>query len=100
MKNRAVSLVGLICLLAATAARAGLVANPSFEENYNETWPHYGPINGWTGGSGTNRADGPFHNGGTPVTDGQQMAFIQGSTTMSQGISGLIPGQSYWIQYF
>jgi hypothetical protein len=100
MKNRAVSLVGLICLLAVTAARAGLVANPSFEENYNATWPHYGPINGWTGGSGTNRADGPFHNGGTPVTDGQQMAFIQGSLTMSQGISGLIPGQSYWIQYF
>lgn len=100
MKNLYVILVGLVCLLPAIAVRAGLVANPSFEENYNETPPHYGAINGWTGGSGTNRSDGPFHNNGTPVTDGQQMAFIQGSTTMSQVITGLTPGQSYWIQYF
>ena len=83
-----------------SAAGAGLVANPSFEDNYNATWPHYGGINGWTGGSGTNRASGPFHNNGTPVTDGQQMAFLQGSISMSQAISGLTPGQSYWIQYF
>ena len=95
-----IRLLPVFGILSAGPALAGLVANPSFEENYNDTWPHYGGVNGWTGGSGTNRANGPFHNNGTPVTDGTQMAFAQGSGGLNQVISGLTVGQSYWIQFF
>ncbi len=82
------------------SVQAGLLTNPSFEDNYNPAGPHYGPINGWTGGSGTNRSDGPFHNNGTPVTDGQQMAFLQNSNALTQNVSGLSVGQDYWVQFF
>src|ERR1043166_3412466 len=89
----------VIGILAMASARAGFVLNPSFESNYNDTWPHYGPIDDWVGGSGVNKADGPFHNGGTPVPDGQQMAFKQGSGDLSQVISGLTVGKRYLIQF-
>ncbi|MDB6069120.1 MAG: hypothetical protein JWL81_291, partial [Verrucomicrobiales bacterium] len=79
---------------------AGLISNPSFEDSYNPAWPHYGPITAWAGGSGTNLADGPFHNGGTPVPDGSQVGFKQGGGVMTQSVSGLTPGQSYWVQFF
>ncbi len=79
---------------------AGLLINPSFEESYNDVWPHYGALNGWSGGSGSNRADGPFHNVGTPVPDGLQIGFQQGSGTISQGVSGLTAGTQYWVQFF
>lgn len=81
------------------ATRAGIVQNPSFESNYNDTWPHYSTIDNWTGGSGVNKADGPFHNGGTPVPDRQQVAFIQGSANLAQDISGLVAGKRYVIQF-
>ncbi len=92
-------------ILAASAlfgglAGAGLVANPSFEDTYSEVEPHYGAIGSWSGGSGTNRAAGPFHNGGTPMTDREQAAFLQGSQALQQTISGLTAGQDYWIQFF
>ncbi|MBI4602753.1 MAG: hypothetical protein HY721_12420 [Planctomycetes bacterium] len=77
-----------------------LVQNPSFELNFNETWPHYGPVDAWTvaGGTGVNQADGPFHNVGTAVPDRDRIAFLQGSGTLSQAIVGLTPGKRYWIQ--
>jgi len=97
-----------ILFLVATAAAAGgplraagLVYNPSFEVNYNETWPHYGPIDGWTlaGGGGVNEAAGPFHNVGTAVPDRDRIAFIQGSGSLSQTVAGLVPGERHWIQF-
>lgn len=74
------------------------MANPSFEANYNATFPGYSTINNWSGGSGVNQSTGPFHNTGTPIPDGVRAGFQQGSGTMSQVISGLIPGKRYWIQ--
>lgn len=84
-------------------AQIAFVQNPSFESNFNDTWPHYSGIDQWSGGSGVNDrsvdAGGPFHdNGATPDRD--RVAFIQGSGSLSQSISGLTPGESYWIQFF
>ena len=77
------------------------VANPSFEDNYTEDpWPHYGPIDQWIGGSGTNLAEGPFHNGDTPIPDGSQVGFKQGSGELSQDIFGLEDGVRYVVQFF
>ncbi|HAB16096.1 MAG TPA: hypothetical protein PLX89_21310, partial [Verrucomicrobiota bacterium] len=79
---------------------AGLVLNPSFEANYNDTFPHYGPIDSWQGGSGVNQSDGPFHNGGTPIPDQTRVAFMQGASSLSQDITGLVAGKRYWIQFY
>ncbi len=91
----------LVFLIApAIAAAASLVLNPSFELNYNAVAPGYSSINNWTGGSGVNQSNGPFHNGGTPIPDNARVAFQQGSGTMSQVINGLTPGKRYWIQFY
>jgi hypothetical protein len=73
------------------------VRNPSFELNYNPAWPHYSSVNDWTGGSGVNRGDGPFHDNGL-VPDRAQIAFLQGTSTISQSLSGLEAGQNHWLQ--
>ncbi len=75
----------------------GIVRNPSFEQNYNPTWPHYGPVNEWEGGSGVNGGDGPFHDNG-PIPDRARIAFLQTTQTISQQIRGLEPGKNYWLQ--
>jgi hypothetical protein len=85
--------------LGLASTQAGIVRNPSFESNYIDAFPHYGAIDEWTGGSGVNKSDGPFHNNGTPIPDGAQMAFIQGSANLSQDLSGLTAGKQYWIQF-
>ena len=90
----------LFSLICTVPLRAGFVSNPSFEDSYNPTFPHYGANAGWAGGGGSNNSSGPFHNGGTPIPDRSQAAFIQGSGSLSQTISGLTPGQTYWIQFF
>ncbi len=86
---------GALTMLAQT-----LVQNPSFEANYNETWPHYSAIDMWSGGSGVNDNSGPFHNTGTPVPDQTRIGFKQGGGVVSQDIFGLTPGQQYWVQFF
>ncbi|MBI4663464.1 MAG: DUF642 domain-containing protein [Verrucomicrobia bacterium] len=94
--------VGAISLLVATPSllAGSFVKNPSFENNYNDVWPHYGSIDDWTGGSGVNEAAGPFHNGPTPIPDQTRAGFMQGSKTLSQEITGLTPGKQYWIQFY
>lgn len=79
---------------------AGLIENPSFEANYEEEWPHYGPADGWEGISGTNTIDGPFHNVGTPIPDGTLAGFKQGAGVFTQEISDLESGKQYFVQFF
>ncbi|MEZ5330009.1 MAG: hypothetical protein R3F19_33600 [Verrucomicrobiales bacterium] len=87
-------------VITAAPTFAGLIENPSFEFNFNDEWPHYGPIDLWSGGSGVNEADGPFHNNGTPVPEGFRVAFLQGSSTLSQDIFDLVSGGQYAVQFF
>ena len=91
---------GWLALSGPTPAHAALVQNPSFESNINETWPHYGPIDLWAGGSGVNDVSGPFHNSQTAIPDQSRVAFKQGAGTLSQEINGLTPGQQYWVQFY
>ncbi len=89
--------------LAITACPGAFVQNPSFESSWNPTWPHYGPIDGWVGGSGVNDRSldrgGPFDdNGLTP--DQNRVAFQQQTGNLSQNIAGLTVGQLYWIQFY
>ena len=91
---------GLFLVLSVVASAQPIVFNSSFELNYPETWPHYGEVEEWEGGGGVNQADGPFHNGGTPIPDQARAAFIQGSSTMSQEVFGFTPGEQHWLQFF
>ena len=90
----------LFFVFMSTAVSAASVFNSSFELNYNEDFPHYGEIEEWQGGSGVNQADGPFHNGGTPIPDQARAAFIQGSSTLSQEVLDFEPGELHWLQFF
>jgi hypothetical protein len=95
--------VGGILAAATFTLNAAFIQNPSFESNWNSTYPHYGPIDSWTGGSGVNDRSldrgGPFHdNGKTP--DGNRVAFQQQGGDLSQTISGLTVGQLYWVQFY
>jgi hypothetical protein len=91
-------------LAGGTALGAAFVRNPSFESNFNETWPHYSAIDDWVGGSGVNDLvldpGGPFHNAGTPVPDRARVGFKQQDGDVSQEIFGLEPGATYWLQFF
>ena len=76
-----------------------LIQNPSFEDHPpSASWPHYGPVGGWEGGSGVNNADGPFQDNGV-IPDRIQVAFTQGSRKLKQLVGGLEAGQQYWLQF-
>ena len=94
---------GAMLAAATMALNAGFIQNPSFESNWNPSYPHYGSIDSWIGGTGVNDRSldrgGPFHdNGKTP--DGNRVAFKQQGGDLSQTISGLTVGQLYWIQFY
>ncbi|HAO67193.1 MAG TPA: hypothetical protein DCR17_10975, partial [Verrucomicrobiales bacterium] len=95
-----VSFCAFLMTLYPGASAQNSVLNPSFEFNYPETWPHYGEVEEWQGGSGVNQVDGPFHNGGTPVPDQARAAFIQGSASLDQEVFGFEPGASHWLQFY
>ena len=99
-KPNLLPLLALTALLAAGGAQAGLVLNPSFESNYNETWPHYGAVDMWAGASGVNDVTGPFHNTVSAIPDQTRVGFKQGAGAVSQDITGLTPGQPYWLQFW
>lgn len=95
------SLASLLAGLGTTPSPGdAFIRNPSFESNYNETWPHYGPADEWTGASGVNDASGPFHNNGTAVPDRDRIGFKQGAGEVTQDITGLTPNATYWLQCF
>ena len=87
--GRIIGLCGLFLSLPLAAQIT--VMNSSFEFNFSEAWPHYGSVDEWDGGSGTNLQEGPFHNGGTPIPDQSQVVFLQGSRTLTQEVFGLTP---------
>lgn len=92
------------CVEGATVVTVGatFVRNPSFEENYNPSFPGYSPVNQWTaftgGNSGVNEATGPFHDNST-IPDRSRVALFQGSGGLRQTISGLQSGREYWLQF-
>ncbi len=102
MIDRCLTLIGVASLFALTATAQAQITifNSSFEFNYPEQWPHYGEIEEWQGGSGVNQGDGPFHNGGTPIPDQSRVAFMQGSSSLSQEVIGFAPGELHWLQFF
>jgi hypothetical protein len=102
MNKKTLARLGIVALLAQSSMgfAQSLFLNSSFEFNYPETWPHYGEIDEWNGGSGVNQADGPFHNGGTPIPDQTRAVFMQGTTSLSQEVFGLVPGETSWLQFF
>ena len=68
---------------------SAFVRNPSFEKNYNPGFPHYSSIDDWItiDGTGVNDVSGPFHDSGM-IPDQSRVAFIQGTKTLSQMVSG------------
>jgi len=106
-------LAGAALMAVTLSGNAAFVRNPSFEANYNPTWPHYGQPGGagadgitdWngTGNYGINDhsldAGGPFYdNGASP--DRNRAMFKQQQGDLSQDITGLTPGNLYWIQFY
>ncbi len=75
------------------------VLNSSFEGTEAPGGVGYGAILAWVGGSGLNKAAGPFHDNGI-IPDRDQIAFLQSATTLSQQLSGLSSGQNYWLQFY
>lgn len=76
------------------------VVNHSFEAGELNSWPGIGAIEGWTGSgsTGNNDASGPLLNGLT-VPDGERIGFIKAIGSLSQVITGLVPGEKYTVRY-
>ena len=96
----------------AFAADSISVINPSFQADDFPTFPGYigqpgnpGAITGWTGagGVGINGLDigagAPFADNGL-FPDNSRAAFIQGTGSLSQNLSGFNVGDLYWVQGF
>ncbi len=86
---------------------AQTIPNPSFELNSFTVFPGYasgngGAINSWTftgSGVGLNPASGsPFADNGA-IPNGSNVAFLQGTATLSTTISGLVVGQTYTVTF-
>ena len=75
-----------------------IVSNGSFEADDVPEWPGYGPITGWTGGSGINDG-GPFGDNGV-IPDGAKLGFIQGTKALSQQLTGLEAGAEYVLAFY
>lgn len=120
--KRQLALTLVLAGVAASNGRANSIAvtNPSFQADTFTAWPGYvgsgdllgrpfppnpAAITGWThsGGVGINSPvdppSSPFADNGA-YPDGNQVAFMQGPTSLSQTLSGLVPGQQYWFQAY
>lgn len=80
------------------------LANPSFEQGYNATYPGYlTTIPGWTiypaPLPGINDVTGPFWDNGGPV-DRAHVGFMQWDGIFQQTLSGFQVGETYWIQFY
>ena len=77
-----------------------LVLNPSFQANL-PGFPGYGTPTSWigAGGFGVNSGAGPFADNGA-IPDNDQVAFLQGASSLTQNLSGFTTGDLYWVQGF
>ena len=92
----------------ATLVMDAIIANPSFEADTFLVSPGTVAANfsisGWTADNtalvGLNPAGGqsPYANNGT-VPDGSQVAFLQGTSSLSTLLSGLTSGQTYTVRF-
>lgn len=108
-----------IALVCGSAFAQNLVVNGSFEEPLAQTndWPSYfgtEAVTGWVrinnnGGLNNNltgdAADGqrnPFHGGGRPIPDGNQVYFVQGTGNvhLTQAIQGMEDGSYYLLIFY
>ncbi len=76
------------------------VVNSGFEGGALNSWPGIGSMEGWIGSgkTGNNDASGPYTNGLT-IPDGDRIGFIHGLGSLSQVITGLVPGLRYTARY-
>ena len=93
----------MVCALFATigGAHGQAITNPSFETDPVPANNGIGPITGWTGGTGTGINDvvGPFADNGV-IPAGNKVAFISGSGTLRQTMTGFTPGTRYRLRFF
>jgi hypothetical protein len=97
---------GVVALVLAIghACAQPVIINPSFEIDSTPPSPGYGAITGWLPddaigtGYGLNEEGGPFADNGT-VPHGSRVAFMQDNGTLSQTVSGFIPGEKYFLVY-
>jgi hypothetical protein len=97
---------GVVALVLAVghACAQPVIINPSFEIDSTPPYPGYGTITGWLPddairtGYGLNEEGGPFADNGK-VPHGSRVAFMQDNGTLSQTVSGFIPGEKYFLVY-
>ncbi len=110
----------LTLLCGVAMSQENLIVNGSFETPLAQSvqWPSYfqnvADVPGWSftgAGWGHNnnltgaQEDGqrsPFHGGGRPIPDGNQVLFMQGAgnKTATQTIEGMVEGEVYQIIYY
>lgn len=96
----------LFLALASMSARADIVTNGNFVAS-NPVFPGYttstqNVIAGWTGTGNTGSTGfntGGFWNNGTLPSGITTTGFIQGTGSLSQTLTGLVPGQSYTLSF-
>ena len=110
-KNLILALTVSFLAARAIAGDSISVINPSFQADNFSTFPGYigganpAAITGWTGTGGhginglTLGAGSPFADNGI-FPDNDQVAFIQGTGSLSQSLSGFSVGDVYWVQGF
>ena len=100
--NKHFSLTLTVSLLAARAFAADsiTVLNPSFQANL-PGGVGYGTPDSWApaGGVGVNNGGMPFADNGM-IPDNDQVAFLQGTSSLTQNLSGFSIGDLYWVQGF
>ena len=80
--------------------------NPGFEVPATSTYIYNPSGGGWTftaqsgaNGSGVTANNSAFSSGNTNAPEGAQCAFLQGISTISQAVSGFIPGAKYNVTF-
>jgi putative glycosyl hydrolase/concanavalin A-like lectin/glucanase superfamily protein/putative Ig domain-containing protein len=82
------------------------IANPGFETPFTSSFIYNPGGDQWTfsgssgNGSGVTANNSGFTQANPPAPDGRQVAFLQGSSIISQPLSGLVKGKTYRITFW